>query len=90
MYDRNSAVAYARKWALSRNDKYYNYDNIGGDCTNFVSQSLYASGMKMNYSELGWYYKDANTKTPSWTGVDFLYKFLLNNKGLGPKRRKCI
>ena len=31
---------YAQKWALSRNPAYYNFDDIGGDCTNFVSQCL--------------------------------------------------
>lgn len=41
-YKRNLAVAYAKKWALSRNPKYYNFDPVGGDCTNFISQCLYA------------------------------------------------
>lgn len=44
MYDRNKAVAYAHKYAYSRNPNYYNFDNIGGDCTNFVSQVLAAGG----------------------------------------------
>jgi len=34
-YDRAAAVAYARKWALSRNPRYYDYEDLGGDCTNF-------------------------------------------------------
>ena len=32
----------------------------------------------------GWYYVNGNNKAPSWTGVEFLYKFLLTNKGKGP------
>lgn len=36
IYDRISAVSYAKKWALSRNPKYYNFDTVGGDCTNFI------------------------------------------------------
>ncbi len=36
MYDREKAVAYAREWAFSRNPEYYIFDEIGGDCTNFV------------------------------------------------------
>lgn len=32
----------------------------------------------------GWYYKNANDKTPSWTGVEFLYDFLIKNKSVGP------
>ena len=39
----------------------------------------------MNYTkDIGWYYKNANNKAPAWTGVEFLYKFLINNKGVGP------
>ena len=37
-YDRRRAVEYALRWALSRNPEYYNFDNIGGDCTNFRSE----------------------------------------------------
>lgn len=84
-YDRNLAVEYALKWALKRNPKYYNYDKIGGDCTNFISQCLYAGTKQMNYRRNAWYYKDANNKSPSWTGVEFLYKFLIENKYEGPK-----
>ena len=29
IYDRISAVSYAKKWALSRNPKYYNFDTVG-------------------------------------------------------------
>ena len=84
-YDRQKAIDYAHKWAFSRNPKYYNYDNIGGDCTNFISQCIYAGSNIMNYSRVyGWYYNNANDKSASWTGVEFLYKFLLTNKGKGP------
>jgi hypothetical protein len=38
----------------------------------------------MNYMPTyGWYYKSANDKSPSWTGVRFLYDFLVRGKG-GP------
>ena len=84
-YDRRLAVNYAKKWALSRNPKYYDYDNLGGDCTNFISQCIYAGAKVMNYNfSNGWYYINGNKKSPSWTGVEFLYKFLINNKGVGP------
>ncbi|MBQ2742544.1 MAG: amidase domain-containing protein, partial [Oscillospiraceae bacterium] len=35
-YNRLYAVRYARRWAFRRNPAYYNFDEIGGDCTNFV------------------------------------------------------
>ncbi len=85
LYDRRNACEYARKWAYSRNPKYYNFDSVGGDCTSFVSQCIFAGANVMNYSKQnGWYYINGNNKSPSWSGVEFLYKFLTNNNGQGP------
>lgn len=84
-YNRKDVLEYAEKWALLRNNDYYNFENIGGDCTNFVSQCLYAGSKVMNYNKLyGWYYLNANNKSASWTGVEFLYNFLIDNNGVGP------
>ena len=86
MYNRVKVYEYAKKWAYGRNPKYYNYDSIGGDCTNFASQCIFAGYGQMNYNKVnGWYYINGNDKSPSWTGVEFLYKFLISNKGIGPK-----
>lgn len=86
IYDRMSAVSYAKKWALSRNPKYYNFDTVGGDCTNFISQCLFAGSKIMNYTPIkGWYYRSGYDKSPSWSGVQFLYNFLIENKGIGPR-----
>ena len=85
IYDRNKVIEYTKKWALSRNPKYYNFDNVGGDCTSFVSQCIFAGAKVMNYTkDVGWYYINGNNKSPSWSGVDFLYSFLINNKSVGP------
>lgn len=51
-YDRPQAVAYARKWAFGRNSQYYDFSGLGGDCTNFVSQCLYAGSKVMNFIRL--------------------------------------
>lgn len=84
-YDRQKVYEYAKKWALKRNPDYYNFDPVGGDCTNFVSQCIYAGSGTMNYSqETGWYYNNGNNKSPAWTGVPFLHQFLTQNKGVGP------
>ena len=40
-YDRDRAVQYAHKWALGRNPAYYDFEKLGGDCTNFASRSAY-------------------------------------------------
>lgn len=83
-YQREDAVSYAGKWAYSRNPKYYNFDPVGGDCTSFVSQCIYEGSHIMNYEKNGWYYRNGNDKAPAWSGVEFLYKFLVTNKGVGP------
>lgn len=88
-YDRSTAINYAKKWALSRNPRYYNFDAVGGDCTSFVSQCLYAGSNQMNYNlENGWYYKNGYDKSPSWSGVEFLYKFLTTNNNYGPRGKE--
>lgn len=43
-YSATKAVAYARKWAESRNSTYKSYSK---DCTNYVSQCVYAGGISM-------------------------------------------
>ncbi len=89
MYDREAAVAYAHKWAFMRSPDYFDFSQLGGDCTNFASQVLFAGYGEMNYKPLlGWYYSALNKRTPSWTGVNELYNFLINNQGPGPKAVK--
>ena len=84
-YDRLAAFNYAKEWAFKRNPKYYNFNKIGGDCTNFASQCIYAGAGVMNYTPtFGWYYISLSDRSPSWTGVEYLYNFLVNNDGLGP------
>lgn len=84
-YEREKAVNYGVHWALQRNPKFYDYSSLGGDCTNFASQVIYAGTGVMNYTPVhGWYYINGNEKSPSWTGVNFLYQFLTSNRGQGP------
>lgn len=84
-YNRDKAVAYAHKWAFSRNPAYYNFNKIGGDCTNFTSQCILNGDAAMNYTPVyGWYYNNTNSRSPSWAGVDYLYAFMVSNQGQGP------
>ena len=84
-YNRDLAVSYARKWAMSRNPSYYNFDKVGGDCTNFASQCIFAGSKTMNYTPVtGWYYNSSYDRTASWSGVEYLYNFLINNRSVGP------
>lgn len=80
-YDRAAAVAYAHRWAYGRNPAYYNFDALGGDCTNFASQCLYAGSDVMDFlATFGWYYRSLNDRSPSWTGVPFFCDYLVRKR----------
>ncbi len=84
-YNRRLAVEYARRWAFERNPLFYDFAGIGGNCTSFVSQCVYAGSCVMNYSAVdGWYYESLDNRSPSWSGVVPFYEFMVNNTGLGP------
>jgi hypothetical protein len=84
-YNREAAVAYAREWALARNPAYYDFEDIGGDCTNFASQVLFAGAGIMNFTpQLGWYYRSINDRAPAWTSVEYFARFITTNQGAGP------
>ena len=90
-YNRKAAVEYARQWAFQRNPAYYNFNLLGGDCTNFASQCLFAGVGVMNYEkDVGWYYINLQNRAAAWTGVEYFYRFLINNEkdkigdGAGP------
>ena len=89
MYNPSLAIAYAEKWAFSFNPQYYNFTNIGGDCTNFVSQCLHFGNIPMNYNEFGWYYNSIYDRAPAWTGVNEFWNFGTKNTGLGLKLTPC-
>ena len=84
-YIRENAVAYARKYAFSQNPLFPNFAGIGGNCTNFVSQAIYAGGCVMNYTPtFGWYFISLDERSPSWSGVEYFYNFIIENAGVGP------
>lgn len=70
-YYRDDAVNYANDYAESPNSDYHNYIDEGGDCTNFVSQCLYAGGIP-----------DTGTWGPStgaWRDANLFRKYFMNN-----------
>lgn len=39
----------------------------------------------MNYTpDVGWYYRSLYDRAAAWTGVEYIYKFLINNESVGP------
>ncbi|MFZ5967997.1 MAG: amidase domain-containing protein [Bacillota bacterium] len=85
LYDRNAAIVYAKTWALGRNKRYTDFEKMGGDCTNFASQVIFAGGCPMNYSRYGWYFNSLRDRAPAWTSVKHLYQFLTSSKAIGPQ-----
>lgn len=80
-YNRRAAVNYAHRWAFGRNPEFYDFSEIGGDCTNFASQCLFAGTGVMNFTpEFGWYYIDPENRAPAWTGVPFFWNFLTRDQ----------
>ena len=82
-YNRQKAVNYAMKWWNSRNRKFYSYSQ---DCTNFVSQCLYAGGIPMLYNKKvgAWCsYKMQDTKWMSnplaWAVEQYRYKWIVSD-----------
>ena len=90
-YDRKATVLYAHQWAYGRNPAFYDYELLGGDCTNFASQCIFAGSGVMNFTPtFGWYYIDANQKAPAWTGVEYLWNFLTRpGTSVGPVGVPC-
>lgn len=75
-YDLSKAIAYADKWALSRNPSYSYYGGRGGDCSNFVSQCLHAGGFPMNSA---WYGYGNDKDAKNWISQNDLRTYLVSN-----------
>lgn len=88
-YRRENAVNYAKRFAFAQNPLFGDFRELGGNCTNFVSQSIYAGSCEMNYTPtFGWYYISLDERSPSWTGVEYFYNFMTENNGTGPFGRE--
>lgn len=91
-YQRERAVEYARRWALSRNPLFTDFTGRGGNCTNFVSQCVLAGSCVMNRTmDFGWYYVSDADRAPAWSSVEYFYDFMTGapafatrNGGVGP------
>lgn len=70
-YNTIAATNYALQYALNPNPNYFDFTSLGGDCTNFISQCLFAGGINMHYGEAlsnnCWYYRNNGDRSSSWT-----------------------
>ncbi|MFM1653814.1 amidase domain-containing protein [Brevibacillus sp. B_LB10_24] len=81
-YDREQAVAYAETYWDSYNPAFKVF--VDDDCTNFISQCLYAGGIPMVYGgrSQGWWYRGGSSPdwSYSWTVAHSLYWQLKSGK----------
>lgn len=68
----DEACSYAENYALNPNPNYKSFEGIGGDCTNFISQILYAGGIKQTTA---W-----KPYTNPWIRVEDIYLYLTSQK----------
>ena len=73
-YNAAAAASYALKWWNSFNMQWYNWEAESySDCANFVSQCLYAGGMKMSAD---WYWISRDNYNDAWTTAHKLAVYL--------------
>lgn len=66
-YDRERARQYAGKWWNSHNPAFRKFED---DCTNFISQCLFAGGFPMQHSgkmDKGWWYVGNGGSNDRWS-----------------------
>lgn len=85
VYNREKARLYAESWWNGYNPKYIRFEV---DCSNYVSQCLFAGGAPMNYTgkrETGWWYqgKSGNRElwSYSWAVANSLRLYLSSSRG---------
>ncbi|MFJ8848450.1 amidase domain-containing protein [Streptomyces cyaneofuscatus] len=81
-YNYTNMAKYAEKHWSKYNPSYRKFDDVGGDCTNFISQALRAGGWKNDTgfykSYKNWWYNSAN-QTTSWINVNYWASFSLHS-----------
>ncbi|MCM1186045.1 MAG: amidase domain-containing protein [Lachnoclostridium sp.] len=100
IYSGSMGASYANKYANQRNTSFYLAN--GGDCTNFVSQciwaayggwstSMSATAMKNHITNkvrmTSTWYAGSGGGSPAWENVDRLWDYAVGNSGNGPKAR---
>ena len=67
------------------NPEYYNFNSVGGDCANYVSQCLYAGGLPQTAGAHSgydcWYFDTENNRADTWTRATILRRWLAGHYG---------
>ncbi|WP_344638926.1 amidase domain-containing protein [Kitasatospora cystarginea] len=82
-YNYAAMAAYAEKYWNNYNPAYPHYNGAGGDCTNFISQSLKAGGWKDAPgadSDYHSWWSNSSGQSWSWVGVNEWSWFALSSK----------
>lgn len=95
-YNVSSAVAYAKDYALDKSGKFFIYYS-NNDCTNFVSQCLwagyigYTSGSNLTSKVTAGtgmlnpeWYATSSGAADNWANVDYLWSYITKSKIAGP------
>ena len=97
-YSGNRGASYANKYYSSANS--YFYTATGRDCTNFVSQCIWAgyggwntsmsnstmqSNITNNVRMTSTWFAGSGGGAPAWENVDELWNYVVGNTGTGPK-----
>ena len=82
-YNIDEALSYALKYVDEINPQFGNYEKWGGDCTNYISQCLFAGGIPFDFQGIDvryhWYWFSEAKRTPSWTAANSLKFYMENN-----------
>lgn len=83
-YDREAACNYTAQYWDTRNDRWYAYDEHGGNCMNFASQVLLAGGIPMDSrGDQEWYWYSTGNLALSWVNVGSFYDYARKNEEYG-------
>lgn len=95
-YNRQSVSTYAKEWAAYPGNPQFSsnmFAELGGDCTNFVSQAVNAGGISMQHgdrnSPSSWFYYGSapSQRSASWTSAnEFTRHFTTGIDGIGYRR----
>jgi Putative amidase domain len=87
--NRQAIVDYATRYAINPNSAYKNFASSGGDCTNFVSQSMRAGGwtdvfktnndaVTENRKDSSLWFQNSVGQSYTWTGAPNFFQFIQN------------